>query len=74
MLGAIRQFSEQSIQSGSVQGSAVGDQSWEEMMVGTVDVAIDAKTNPIELYRPKRASSPGNEPSRAADQALDKVK
>jgi hypothetical protein len=51
-----------------------GDQSWEEMMVGTVDVAIDAKTNPIDLYRPKRASSPGNEPSRAADQAPDKVK
>jgi hypothetical protein len=31
-----------------------GDQSWEEMMVGTVDVAIDAAMNPIDLYRPKR--------------------
>jgi Copper type II ascorbate-dependent monooxygenase, C-terminal domain len=30
-----------------------GDQSWEEMMVGTVDVAIDAKMNPLDLYRPK---------------------
>jgi len=34
-----------------------GDQSWEEMMVGTVDVAIDAKLNPMDLYRPKRAKS-----------------
>lgn len=34
-----------------------GDQSWEEMMVGTVDVAIDAKMNPMDLYRPKRAKS-----------------
>ena len=32
-----------------------GDQSWEEMMVGTVDVAVDAKTAPMDLYRPKRA-------------------
>jgi hypothetical protein len=23
------------------------------MMVGTVDVAIDAKMNPLDLYRPK---------------------
>jgi Copper type II ascorbate-dependent monooxygenase, C-terminal domain len=34
-----------------------GDQSWEEMMVGTVDVAIDAKMAPMDLYRPKRASA-----------------
>jgi len=33
-----------------------GDQSWEEMMVGTVDVAIDAGMNPMDLYRPKRAA------------------
>jgi hypothetical protein len=29
-----------------------GDQSWEEMMVGTVDVAIDAHMDPMDLYRP----------------------
>jgi hypothetical protein len=34
-----------------------GDQSWEEMMVGTVDVAIDAKMSPMDLYRPNRASA-----------------
>ncbi len=34
-----------------------GDQSWEEMLAGTVEVAIDAKTNPMDLYRPKRASN-----------------
>jgi len=33
-----------------------GDQSWEEMMVGTADVAIDAAMNPMDLYRPKRAA------------------
>ncbi len=31
-----------------------GDQSWEEMMVGTMDVAIPAAMNPMDLYRPKR--------------------
>jgi hypothetical protein len=34
-----------------------GDQSWEEMMVGTVDVAVDAKIAPMDLYRPKRAAA-----------------
>jgi hypothetical protein len=34
-----------------------GDQSWEEMMVGTVDVAIDVNLNPMDLYRPKQAKS-----------------
>jgi hypothetical protein len=34
-----------------------GDQSWEEMMVGTVDVAIDVRTNPMDLYRPKRVNA-----------------
>ena len=31
-----------------------GDQSWEEMMVGTIELAIDAKMNPMDLYRPRR--------------------
>jgi hypothetical protein len=31
-----------------------GDQSWEEMLVGTMEMAIPAKMNPMELYRPKR--------------------
>jgi hypothetical protein len=34
-----------------------GDQSWEEMMVGTVDVAVDAGMSPMDLYRPKRAKA-----------------
>jgi hypothetical protein len=34
-----------------------GDQSWEEMMVGTVDVAIDAHMDPMDLYRPARRKS-----------------
>ena len=34
-----------------------GDQSWEEMMVGTVDVAIDARMDPMDLYRPARKKS-----------------
>ena len=34
-----------------------GDQSWEEMMVGTVDVAIDAHMDPMDLYRPSRKRS-----------------
>ena len=34
-----------------------GDQSWEEMMVGTVDVAIDAHMDPMDLYRPTRKRS-----------------
>lgn len=33
-----------------------GDQSWEEMMVGTMDVAIDPKMDPMDLYRPRRAA------------------
>jgi hypothetical protein len=32
----------------------VRDQSWEEMLVGTVDVAIDAHRDPMDLYRPAR--------------------
>ncbi len=28
--------------------------TWEETMVATVDVAIDASMNPADLYRPKR--------------------
>ena len=32
-----------------------GDQSWEEMMIGTVDLAMDANANPRDLY-PRRAS------------------
>jgi len=33
-----------------------GDQTWEEMMIGWFDVAIDPKMNPIDLYRPKPAA------------------
>ncbi len=31
-----------------------GDQSWEEMMIGFVDVAIDAKSDPMSLFREKK--------------------
>ncbi len=34
-----------------------GDQSWEEMMIGTVDVAVDANMNPMDIYRPRRPGS-----------------
>jgi len=30
---------------------------WEETMVGTVDVAIDAHMDPMDLYRPARKRS-----------------
>jgi len=33
-----------------------GDQTWEEMMIGWFDLAIDPKMNPIDLYRPKPAA------------------
>jgi hypothetical protein len=32
-----------------------GDQTWEEMMIGWFDVAIDPKMNPLDLYRPRPA-------------------
>jgi hypothetical protein len=35
-----------------------GDQSCEEMMVGTVDVAIPANKAALDLYRPKQAAPP----------------
>lgn len=31
-----------------------GEQSWEEMMMGFFDVAIDVKMNPVDLFRPKQ--------------------
>ena len=34
-----------------------GDQSWEEMMIGTVDIAVDAGTNPMDVLRPRGARS-----------------
>ena len=34
-----------------------GDQSWEEMMVGFVDVVIPAKTDPLEIYRGVRPAT-----------------
>ena len=35
-----------------------GEQSWDEMMFGFFDVAIDVKTSPVDLMRPKRAVPP----------------
>ncbi|MBL8223111.1 MAG: thiol-disulfide isomerase, partial [Bryobacterales bacterium] len=34
-----------------------GEQSWEEMMMGFFDVAIDVKMNPVDLFRPKKAKA-----------------
>lgn len=34
-----------------------GEQSWEEMMFGFFDVAIDAGMNKMDLYRPKKQTS-----------------
>jgi hypothetical protein len=36
-----------------------GDQSWEEMMIGWFDLAIDVKANPLDLYRGKKAPVTG---------------
>lgn len=36
-----------------------GDQSWEEMMVGFMDVAFDAHLDPMDLYRPRRQAAGG---------------
>ena len=35
-----------------------GDQSWEEMMFGFFDVAIDVKTNPIDVIRAPKKPAP----------------
>ncbi|BDC52471.1 hypothetical protein F183_A47860 [Bryobacterales bacterium F-183] len=35
-----------------------GDQSWEEMMIGWFDVAIDPKVDILDIYRAKPASKP----------------
>ena len=35
-----------------------GDQSWEEMMLGFFDVAIDAKTDPATLFPPRKKAPP----------------
>lgn len=34
-----------------------GEQSWDEMMIGFFDVAVDFKTDPMELMRPKKKTS-----------------
>lgn len=34
-----------------------GEQSWEEMMMGFFDAAIDVRMNPADLFRPKKAKS-----------------
>jgi hypothetical protein len=44
-----------------------GDQTWEEMMIGWFDVAIDPKMNPLDLYRPKPAEPVAAKPKAAAE-------
>ena len=36
-----------------------GDQSWEEMMVGFMDVAFDAHIDVMDLFRPRKQASGG---------------
>ena len=38
-----------------------GEQSWEEMMIGFFDVAIDASTDPADVMRPRRKVVAANE-------------
>jgi hypothetical protein len=33
-----------------------GDQSWQEMMIGWFDVALDVHQNPAEIFRKKKAN------------------
>jgi len=33
-----------------------GDQSWQEMMIGWFDVALDVNQNPAEIFRKKKAN------------------
>jgi len=33
----------------------LGDQSWEEMMIGWFDLAVDAGKNPRDVFRKKKA-------------------
>jgi hypothetical protein len=35
-----------------------GEQSWEEMMMGFFDTAIDVEMKPMDLFRPKKAAKP----------------
>lgn len=42
-------------------------------MVGTVDVAIDAKMNPIDLYRPKRAGAHDQPLAEAGGKARNQI-
>jgi hypothetical protein len=35
-----------------------GDQSWEEMFAGFVDLVIPAEMNPVDLARPRKPVSP----------------
>ncbi len=34
-----------------------GDQTWEEMMIGWFDVAVDANSNPADVFREKKAEN-----------------
>jgi hypothetical protein len=34
-----------------------GEQSWDEMMIGFFDVAVDFNTNPMDLVKPKKSAS-----------------
>ncbi len=37
-----------------------GDQSWEEMLAGFVDLAIPVDMNPVDLVRPKKTDKPAS--------------
>ena len=62
MRRAIRQFAEQSVQPGPVEGIYWGDQTWDEMLAGFVDLAMPVKMEPMSLVPPRE------KPAKAASQ------
>lgn len=50
-----------------------GDQSWEEMMVGTLDLTLAAHGNPMDLLRPKAATNNNSRTERTAKSANEET-
>jgi hypothetical protein len=50
-----------------------GDQSWEEMMVGTLDLTLAAHGNPMDLLRPKATMNNNFRTERAAKSANEET-
>jgi len=50
-----------------------GDQSWDEMMVGTLDLTLPAKGDPMNLVRPKAMANAGGRTERASPSTNEKT-